>query len=962
MSSRVWLTVITVVKDDAPGFERTLQSLLIQDLDGVEYVIIDSSTNPEELPVRLRSSGLPGQIYWTPPAGIYAAMNAGLAAAAGEYVYFLNAGDELAGPNTLQQVRSVLNNGGPEWAYGDAEIVGADGTSVLTPDWDYQVEEARAFSAGHFPTHQSTFVRTKTLRTIGGFNESYVIAADYSAFLELTQITPGQKLPFVIARFHEGGISTTRWAHSLREFHRARVSILQPSGALAQRERLASTRQFLAMALHRSPWPLVVCLAFLVFTLMGLTGVAWTQSALLTLFVLLQGIGGAIWWRMLRPTRSVPILECVGMGLGLGSAGALLCGLVLTWWLAPLLSLAAWLVLIRLRGRSLSPLAPLSRPDLLALVIGIVPGLFAFLFAMRSYPLSWTGLWTGYHGDMAFFEALSTSVARLGPTSSIFMSGFDLRYHSLAYGWAGQLTQAVDAAPFVVLTRLLPLVTLVAATALAAAWTRRLTRVWWAPALAVGLVITGGFVGATFGSVLNFDSPSQSMGAVWLLALSVLILQCLERVNLPWHLVAVVVLVAVLTGGKVSTAAVGIGGLLMMVVIGLARREPWRWRALAVGVAALTTSVIAYSLLLAGSANSGGLGLFTLLDRASSVQGLNPVVTPRGIIAGVFLLILAALPRWAGLVWLIGDRRSRWAPETTYGLGLLLGGIGTIVILSGGINDLWFAVAASAPLAVLSTVGVANAAVWLGDRGRGRMKFAAIAGLAISAIVCVVWATGSTGIIGIGWRWIGPLLAILMAVIAGFSLAKGINKSTFRAASALTIVALVIAALPARFLYGVAEPFARPQPPASPVLFSQQTEFTATLDLDGQTGFTDTQAVMARWLRVNANIDDVVATNVTLTPLVPALTRLTTYVSDIHMQAPYGLAEDLPVVQKRETESWAFIDSPTDDSLAPLCAAGVKWVWVDPRRTQTTDWRPFATIAASSPDAVVLRISESECR
>jgi hypothetical protein len=42
---------------------------------------------------------------------------------------------------------------------------------------------------------------------------------------------------FVIATFAEGGVSTTRWQESFRQFHAARISILRPSGALAIRER-----------------------------------------------------------------------------------------------------------------------------------------------------------------------------------------------------------------------------------------------------------------------------------------------------------------------------------------------------------------------------------------------------------------------------------------------------------------------------------------------------------------------------------------------------------------------------------------------------------------------------------------------------------------------------------------------------------------------------------------------------
>lgn len=963
MNPTPWLTIVTVVKDDPEGFARTLASLAQQDLCGVEYLVVDSSTDRAAIPALLAETTVVGSVVWTEPRGIYAAMNTGLERAVGDYVHFLNAGDELASNDVLAQLRELVDTQAPECLYGDVEIVGSDGSVVVTPPWDYEAERATSFSRGRFPAHQGTVAKTSVLRSVGGFDTSYRIVADYAAFLRLAQQSSPARADLVIARFHEGGVSTNRWAASLREFHRARREILQPTGAAATRERLESARQFAAMSAYRSPWPLTLSLIVLSCGLMGLTGVSWAASVLLTCFVALQGLGGAIWWRLLRPSRSAPVIEAIGMGLGLGSAAAMLTGLFVWWWLAPGLAIATWLAVVVGGRKAIAPLAPLPRSHLIAVAAGLAPGLVAFGVAIRNYPLAWTGLWTGYHGDMAFFEALGAGVARLGPLASIFMSGAEIRYHSLAYAWAGQLTLASDAAPFVVLTRLLPLVTLIAAVTLAAAWTVQLTRAWWAPSIAALLIVSGGFVGATYGSVLNFDSPSQSMGAVWILALSLVLIQALDRVSLPWHLLSVSVLVVALTGGKVSTAAVVASGFAVVILAGFVRGAPWRWRALSVGGIGVAALIGTYALLLAGSANAGGLRVFTLLDRASSVQGLNPVVTPKGIVAGIALLIVAALPRWAGLAWLIGDRHTRWNPETAYGVGLALGGLGTIAALSGGFNDLWFAVAAAAPLATLSAAGLADAAQSLGAGARRRIFMATGVGLVGAVIVAGVWATGSTGMIGVGWRWAGPLIGMAVALIAGALLCQHGQRSRMRATAAFTVIILVTMALPSRFVYAIAAPFARSHEGSmSTVLFAPNEPFLPTRDQSVFPGLTDTQAQAATWLRSHTPADALVATNLTLSAVVPALTRLTTYISDIHMQAPYGRTSDVPIIQQREAESWAFIDEPSSVSVAPLCRAEVQWIWVDPSHTQARDWRPFASIAWQASDVVILRLEPSSCR
>ncbi len=959
MIEQPWLTIVTVVKDDAEGFTRSLASLRDQNLSGVEYLVVDSSSDRDAVPTLAASSAIPAHVTWVDPEGIYSAMNFALTQATGEYVYFLNAGDELL-PDSLSRVHDAVVTSSPLWLFGEVEVISADGSRHRTPRWDYRDEAAHHFARGHFPSHQGTFARTEAISALGGFDTSLTITADYAIALGLSQQEPPAYIDAPIAAFHEGGVSTRRWYASIAQFHRARRQVLGLSGRSALAERALTARQFTLMAAYRSPWPLALALMLVAAITMVASGVSPAEAATLTVLVALQALAGAIWWRMLRPDRAVPVLEAVGMGLGLGTIASLLVGIWLPWWLAAVAAIAAW-YLVPGRARR-APLAPLARPDLSALVVGLIPGLAAMALALRNYPLTWAGHWAGYHGDMPFFEALSVFASRLGPGTSGFMTGAELKYHSLAYAWAGDLTLTVEATPFVVLTRLLPLVALIASIALAASWARSLTRNPWAPSVAVALIVTGGFVGATYGSILNFDSPSQSMGVVWLLALSLLVMQSLSAPRAWWYLLPVGAVMVALTGGKVSTAAIALAGLAMVAFIGLLRRDPWGRRALGLVLVAGAAAGLTYVVLLAGSANSGGLGLFTLLDRASSLQGLNPVITPRGIVAGIAILVIAVLPRWAGLAWLLGDRSSRWSASTTYGLGLALGAVATIVLLSGGFNDLWFAVAASAPLAVLSAVGMCTAWSWLGTAGRRRAKAAAAWGLLVCLFIAALWATGSTGILGQGWRWFGPIAGVGLALVGSIFLAWKDKARRWAATSAFLIITLVFMAMPARLVYAAAEPFARaPEGSWSSVLFGDPSEFMPTIDLDYAQGWTDTQAAAGAWLRENSEPSDVVATNVTLTALVPSLARRATYVSDIHIQAPYGNAGDLPLIAQREAESWAFVTTPSLESLAPLCTAGVRWIWVDPRRTEARSWEPWARTVWEAEDVVILRVDRALC-
>lgn len=247
-----WLSVVTVIKDAPEDFARTVESLTLQTDSDFEFVVIDSSADSSV--VKQSSSQLPCSYLWSQPHGIYSAMNLGLATASGDYIYFLNAGDELHAPNVLEQVRRTLETREPGWAFGPVQIVRGDGSATVTPEWDYQRHRETLFAGGHFPPHQGTFVKRDLLNSIGGFDTSYRIAADYAAFLFLSQQSDPIELPFVIANFTEGGTSTRQWLDSFKEFHAARRRTFAPTGLKSLREYASTMKQIVAVGLYRNVW------------------------------------------------------------------------------------------------------------------------------------------------------------------------------------------------------------------------------------------------------------------------------------------------------------------------------------------------------------------------------------------------------------------------------------------------------------------------------------------------------------------------------------------------------------------------------------------------------------------------------------------------------------------------------------------------------------------------------------
>ena len=251
------LTVVTVTRNDHVGLARTAQSIAEQmspSADALEWLVISGSDDVGSDEAVLRSSLVqrPPQLIVRKPQGVYAAMNAGLEAASGTFVHFLNSGDTFADPQSLDCiVEAVRSDTDLQWVVGRVRIIDRTGRSITSRSWRFPEEQHYCFARGVFPPHQATIVRTETLRQLGGFDTEYSIAADYHASLRLSLIAEPRMIDMVIAEFLEGGVSTTRWKHAAAEFHRARLEVLAPSGSARLLEGWNTAKGFVAQFVYR---------------------------------------------------------------------------------------------------------------------------------------------------------------------------------------------------------------------------------------------------------------------------------------------------------------------------------------------------------------------------------------------------------------------------------------------------------------------------------------------------------------------------------------------------------------------------------------------------------------------------------------------------------------------------------------------------------------------------------------
>lgn len=214
MSRRPTISVITVVFNDRDHIEDTILSVLGQTYPHIEYVLVDGASTDGTLEI-LEKYRERVKLISEPDNGLYDAMNKGLMAARGEYIWYLNSGDRVYRADTVEKMVEGME-GLPDVIYGGTMIIGEDGKEIgdrrLKPPENLSW---KSFSQGMVVCHQALVVR----RVIAAdYNLEYRIAADIDWAIRSTRNAGTiQHSGLVLCSFMEGGLSGTHIELGLKE-------------------------------------------------------------------------------------------------------------------------------------------------------------------------------------------------------------------------------------------------------------------------------------------------------------------------------------------------------------------------------------------------------------------------------------------------------------------------------------------------------------------------------------------------------------------------------------------------------------------------------------------------------------------------------------------------------------------------------------------------------------------------
>ena len=211
------LSIITIVYNNVRDIERTVLSVLNQTYPNIEYLVIDGASNDGTLELLKKYEGRLAKLISERDKGIYDAMNKGLALASGDYVLFMNSGDEIYAADTVENVFSSAKDA--DIYYGETEMYNEDWKSLgqrrhkapETFSW-------KDFKYGMSISHQAIYIRRSLTEP---YDPQYKLSADIDWIIKAAK----KALKIVntrmyVAKYLVGGMSKKKHRQSLIErFH-----------------------------------------------------------------------------------------------------------------------------------------------------------------------------------------------------------------------------------------------------------------------------------------------------------------------------------------------------------------------------------------------------------------------------------------------------------------------------------------------------------------------------------------------------------------------------------------------------------------------------------------------------------------------------------------------------------------------------------------------------------------------
>lgn len=202
------VSIITVCFNSMNYISDCIKSVLYQNYEDIEYIIIDGGSDDSTLEIIKSFKGI-ALVVSEPDSGIYNAMNKGIKLATGDIIGILNSDDFLTDEFVVQKIVDEFNRSPIDVIYGDIQFVNHKNLKKNVRYYSSKRFNPSKFKFGIMPAHPSFYTKREYFECYGYYKEDYKIAADFELLLRFLYIHKLKSIyiNFPLVTMRTGGVS-----------------------------------------------------------------------------------------------------------------------------------------------------------------------------------------------------------------------------------------------------------------------------------------------------------------------------------------------------------------------------------------------------------------------------------------------------------------------------------------------------------------------------------------------------------------------------------------------------------------------------------------------------------------------------------------------------------------------------------------------------------------------------------
>lgn len=202
------VSIITPSYNQGVFIRETIESVLSQDYERVEYIVVDGGSTDNSLDIIKEYEGRLTYISEN-DNGQSDAINKGFRMAHGEIVAWLNS-DDVYEPNSISKaVNEFLKNDKLGLVYGDGYIIDDASKKLKVFEYTQEFDYWKLVNFWDYIMQPATFFKRETLESVGYLDENLHYCMDWDLWIKLAAVSEVKYIPELLACSREYGDTKT---------------------------------------------------------------------------------------------------------------------------------------------------------------------------------------------------------------------------------------------------------------------------------------------------------------------------------------------------------------------------------------------------------------------------------------------------------------------------------------------------------------------------------------------------------------------------------------------------------------------------------------------------------------------------------------------------------------------------------------------------------------------------------